>query len=141
VNGNSEMKLINFKVLKTYFELNQKFEYKQKKIKINPEFSRKFSTVNEDTFRLTMTVKIIEGKQNLNIPFFAEAVISADFNLKNWQSEELSIITKDNSTAILFPYLRNLLSTITLNGNVPPYTLPIMNISKLFNNKEMQQTK
>ncbi|MGE4572532.1 MAG: protein-export chaperone SecB [Candidatus Izemoplasmatales bacterium] len=139
MNGNSEMKLLNFKVLKTHFELNQNFEYTKSKININPEFSRNFSIINEDSFRLTMAVKISEDKKNINVPFFAEAVISADFNLKNWQSEDLSIITKDNSTAILFPYLRNLLSTITMNGNIPPYTLPIMNISKLFNNQEMQQ--
>lgn len=133
------MKLLNFKVLKTHFELNQKFEYTNKIININPEFSRNFSIINEDSYRLTMAVNVMEDKKNRNIPFFAEAVISADFNLKNWQSEDLSIITKDNSTAILFPYLRNLLSTITMNGNIPPYTLPIMNISKLFNNQEMQQ--
>ena len=38
----------------------------------------------------------------------------------------------DNATAIMFPYLRNLLSTITMNGNIPPYILPIVNVSKLF---------
>jgi preprotein translocase subunit SecB len=140
VNGNSEMKLLKYKVVKTYFELNPKFELKNKKININPDFSRDFETINEDIFRLSISVKICKNNQNVNIPFFAEASISADFNLKNWQSEDLSIITKDNSTAILFPYLRNLLSTITMNGNVPPYTLPIMNISKLFNNQEMQKS-
>lgn len=132
------MKLLNFKVLRTYFELNQKFEYKNKKININPEFSRNFLAINDEVFRLTIAVKISEKDQNNNLPFFAEVILSADFNLKNWQSDDLNIIVKDSSTAIIFPYLRNVLSTITMNGNVPPYTLPIMNITKLFNNQEMQ---
>ena len=139
VNGSSDMKLLNYKVIKTYFQLNDNFEFKNKNININPEFTRDFTKINDDVFKLTLSVQIFENKQNVNIPFFAEAVISAEFNLKNWENDDFKAITKDNTTAILFPYLRNILSSVTMNGNVPPYTLPIMNISKLFNDQEMQQ--
>ncbi len=36
-----------------------------------------------------------------------------------------------NSIAILFPYVRAFVSTVTLQANIPPIVLPTMNISSL----------
>lgn len=36
-----------------------------------------------------------------------------------------------NSIAILFPYIRAFVSTVTLQANIPPVVLPTMNLSSL----------
>lgn len=36
-----------------------------------------------------------------------------------------------NSIAIVFPYLRAFISTVTLQANIPPVVLPTMNLSSL----------
>ena len=36
-----------------------------------------------------------------------------------------------NSIAILFPYIRAFISTVTLQANFPPFVLPTMNLSSL----------
>lgn len=36
-----------------------------------------------------------------------------------------------NSIAILFPYIRAFISTVTLQANIPPIVLPTMNLSSL----------
>jgi len=41
-----------------------------------------------------------------------------------------------NSVAILFPYVRALISTITANANIPPVILPPINVAGMMANIE-----
>lgn len=132
MKGVSDIKLIQYQVLKTFFELNTEFQFSSKKIEINPDFNRKIQKIDDNKFQIKLCVKITKEKHLHSIPFYAEVIISAMFELDQWEKEAFKIIAVDNATAIMFPFLRTLLSTITLNGNIPPYTLPIMNINKLF---------
>ena len=79
-----------------------------------------------------MGVKISSELNKSLVPFNTEIIISSIFELVDWEDSTRNVMAIDNATAIMFPYLRNLLSTITLNGNIPPYILPIVNVSKLF---------
>lgn len=45
--------------------------------------------------------------------------------------EEVPTYFYSNSIAILFPYLRAFISTVTLQSNNPPVILPTMNLSSL----------
>lgn len=135
MTGVSEMKLINYKVLKTTFELNESFEFKQGKIDIQPSFNRDITKIDEMHYSIKLGIKISNELNRNPIPFSAEVVISSFFELPNWEDEAANSIAINNATAIMFPYLRTLMATVTMNGNVPPYMLPIMNIAKLFNDK------
>jgi preprotein translocase subunit SecB len=132
MTGVSDMKLINYKVLKTFFELNDKYEFKEDKINIQPLFTRNVEKIDDSKYKIKLEVKVTSDVNKAPIPFIAEIVISSIFELPNWEDETINKIAIDNATAIMFPYLRTLLATITMNGNIPPYTLPVMNVSKLF---------
>ncbi len=136
MTGISEMKLLSYQVLKTSFQLNEQYQFKSGKINIQPEFKRDVVIVDEKKYKIVLSVIISKDVIKEPIPFYAEVTISATFELNNWEDEVSNKIAVNSSTAILFPFLRTLLSTVTMNGNVPPYTLPIMNISKLFMDKE-----
>jgi len=132
MTGVSEMKLINYKVLKTIFELNEEYEFKQSKINIQPHFNRDIIKIDDTHYKITLGIEISNKINNSPLPFNAEVIISSVFELTNWESEAANSIAVNNATAIMFPYLRTLMASVTMNGNVPPYMLPIMNISKLF---------
>lgn len=130
--GASEMKLVNYQVLKTSFELNTAFVKTHGGIIIHPSFHRNVRKIDESNFSLEIGAKVCKEQQDNSIPFYADVIIQGFFEFKQWDEQNARPILIDNATAILFPYLRNLLATLTLNGNIPPYTLPIMNVSKLF---------
>jgi preprotein translocase subunit SecB len=130
--GASEMRLINYKVLKINFKLNEEFETKEEKIFIQPFFHRDVIKIDDMQYKINLSVNISSELNKNQIPFNTEITISTVFELANWENEGVNKIAIDNGTAIMFPYLRNLLSTITMNANIPPYTLPIVNVLKLF---------
>lgn len=141
MTGVSDMKLINYKVLKTVFKLNEKFEFKQETIDIQPMFNRDVIKIDENHYQINLGISISSITNKKPIPFDAEVMISSVFELVNWENEVTNGIAVNNATAILFPYLRTLVATLTLNGNVPPYMLPIMNISKLFKDDDFSNRK
>lgn len=133
MNNESIVKLKKYTVEKIEYELNKNFDFsKPKTIKINPRFSRSVHDLDEHTYEITLSVHIDCEKERDEIPFQASITLSGKFFIESLESipNRESII--DNSTAILFPYLRALLTNITSNTSLPPYMLPIMNISQLF---------
>jgi len=130
--GASEMRLIEYKVIKINFELNEKFIFKREKITIEPFFNRDISKIDDIHYKIQLGVKISSELNKSLVPFNTEIIISSIFELVDWEDSTRNVMAIDNATAIMFPYLRNLLSTITMNGNIPPYILPIVNVSKLF---------
>lgn len=62
--------------------------------------------------------------------------VAGVFRLDNWEVSENSELIKANTAAILFSYLRALVSMITTNANIPSYTIPVMNIAALFERNE-----
>lgn len=138
MSANSDLRLKKYSVKKLYFEMNEGFDFQKKsKIRIEPEFHRKIDFIDEDNYKVELVVRICEKAQKETIPFFAEVKVEGVFYFQEWHSEEKKYTSINNSTAILFPYLRSLLSSITTTGNLPPYFLPVMNVTKLFDDQEI----
>lgn len=56
----------------------------------------------------------------------------ADFEFQNIEKiEDIPSYFYSNSIAILFPYVRAFVSTVTLQANISPMMLPTMNLSSL----------
>lgn len=133
----SSMQLKKYHVDKMLFELNKTFDFtKESSIAIHPVFDRQVVPIDSNKFVTTLSVKIDPELHKSPIPFYAEIKISGKFEFNDWKHDDRKTIAYNNSAAILFPYLRHLLSTMTMQGNMPPYTLPVMNINHLFNNNQ-----
>lgn len=134
MQGKSCLTLKNYIVKTMNFSINEDFEFNQNKpISINPEFKRQVRKVDDDTAIVNLGFYISNPKNDM--PFFMEIDIEGLFHLENWeQPEQLPIITS-NAIAILFPYLRSIVSMVTANANISPYVLPVMNITALFDRK------
>ena len=137
MDANSVMQLKRYKVRKIYFEINDDFKMpKDYKIMINPKFNREFIKIDENNYFIELSVMISRDCQKEDVPFEAEVIIAGQFQFESWDCKANEKIAMNNSTAILFPYLRSLLSNVTTQGNVPPYLIPIINIEKLFPDKK-----
>jgi len=138
MDATSNLKLINYIVEKSHFDLNCRYDFgKLRKIQITPKFDRRIEKKSDDSFKLTLSVRIASDLQKDEIPFFAECVIGAVFKMSDWEKPENKFYVCNNTTAIIFPFLRALLANTTINANLPPYTLPVMNINKLFETQEI----
>lgn len=62
-----------------------------------------------------------------------EVVLKGYFRVKGIQND-IKLFEK-NAIAIMFPYLRAIVSTYTANANVAPVLLPAMNINEYFRKK------
>lgn len=83
-----------------------------------------------------------EGRYILNFDFFAsteedgknfiEATVEGDFMFNEpMQLEDIPPYFYANSIAIIFPYLRAFVTTLTSVANIKPLILPTLNLSKL----------
>ena len=129
-----QIKLIGYSVDKMSFILNKSFKMEPNhRIQVKPHFNRDITKRDQHSFILTLSISFDDYKED--IPFYLDVQISGVFNVENWENEPALTVSKLNGTAILFPYLRSLVTTITANANVPPYILPITNPAKLFQDK------
>lgn len=126
--GEQNIKFKGYKVYKSNFELNNNFSHEGDNILMNPGFRRRVVSIDKNNYEVRLSV-IIE--KEYDHPFFAEVEIGGMFETRNWENEENKWII-GNSTAILFPFLRTTLSNLTINANINPYILPVININKLF---------
>ena len=90
---------------------------------------------NEDTRVFCLYLNFIANADNgnnkkeiINIECYAEFEFNAALSL-----EEIPSYFYPNSIAILFPYVRSFISTITLQANMPAIILPTMNLTNLQN--------
>lgn len=139
MQGKSCLTLKKYIVKTMNFSINEDFQFNQNTtISINPEFNRQIRKIDNDTAAVNLGFSI--SNENNDMPFSIEIDIEGLFHLENWEHpDNLQIITS-NAIAILFPYLRSLVSMVTANANISPYVLPVMNITALFDGEtELQQ--
>lgn len=139
MQGKSCLTLKKYIVKTMNFSINEDFQFNQNTtISINPEFNRQIRKIDNDTAVVNLGFSI--SNENNDMPFSIEIDIEGLFHLENWEHpDNLQIITS-NAIAILFPYLRSLVSMVTANANISPYVLPVMNITALFDGEtELQQ--
>ncbi len=118
---------------------------------LNPNFQK-----NRYEVRISFDTKIVldteNRKSNINIiakvydkelnkeedPFYLKVNLLGYFSYESDLSDEdCKKMMEINGTAILFPYLRNIITNITAASGLPPLIIPTYNIPKLIkNNKE-----
>ena len=81
---------------------------------------------------ITLKVIIYENAVENNKPFEMKIDLTGYFIVEGIEPERF----KANAIAILYPYVRALISTYTANANINPLILPAINVNKLIENSE-----
>lgn len=119
----------NYSIDSLSFERNNRFEHK----KVNIDFDVN-SAISIDTetnsATVTLNLEIFKDYVDNNYPFHLLISVTGYFGVEPPAKDNIKLI-ETNAVAILFPYVRSLVSTITANANVTPLILPPINVVEL----------
>ena len=129
------LKFHGYDVEEIEYALNKNYVIDFHEATISPEFVFKI-TYNKDNplqYNIILGVRIGYEESGMNLPFRAEVIIRGYYEMKQESEdiEELDVFFVRNGCAILFPYVRALLTDITSKGRHNRVTLPTMNFYKL----------
>lgn len=109
-------------------------------INLEPSLSRRIQKVDENQAVVSISIKTKESKDD--VPFFLDVCISGLFSCPLWEdSDDGKFYINETTSTILFPYLRQAVTTLTSLGNFPPFVLPIINTYSLFNKENKNMNK
>lgn len=135
-NASSGLRFIDYTVNKINFEINREFEERPLNVKFNIDRLVEYIEDDENTMLVTLDVSIFENAEKNNFPFSLEINLTGVFELDNIYMEDRVSFAEVNAVAILFPYVRAIVSTFTANANVPPLILPPINVVSLIENNK-----
>lgn len=92
---------------------------------------------NENEYALTLDLSL--GKNGERLPFVLEISITGFFTAHEINDPDKSIRT--NATAILFPYVRALLTMLSNLAAIPPVVLPPINFAEMANESEEKKER
>ena len=122
--------LESYNITNISISLNPSFKITGEPIEMKPLFGRQIIKTDDNHAIVVLKVEI---KNDDNKPFIGEITIQGNFRCDNWEnSEDGLFLINESTSAILFPYLRMVLSTTTGMLNIPPYILPVVNTQQLF---------
>ncbi|QPW12481.1 protein-export chaperone SecB [Mammaliicoccus sciuri] len=131
-----ELKFLNYEIEELYYrnDVNQNL----KNNKMTPSLECSILQNENDKLKFKIRLKIDLGDEEFKkYDFHAIACIIGDFEIR--EESEYNLIP--NAIAMLFPYIRSLISDLTSKGNKKPIILPPININELLRNAEIDKTE
>ena len=128
----SSLKFLNYIVNKVNYKTNNT-EIKKDGWKLN--FDIKNTTkVNQEKNKMSIVLNVDIFKGVEDAPFYMEIEIIGYFEL---QGEDDITRYEANAIAIMYPYLRAIVSTYTASANIAPVIFPAINVNAMLKrNKE-----
>ena len=100
-----------------------------------PVFSRKIEGNDQGECRVTLSARV--GAEDDTMPFTAFVSLTGSFTVP--EKENAQELMEVNGTAILFPYLRAVMSQLTAAANIPQVILPTVNLVQMLNKRKSEQ--
>lgn len=134
---NSKLIFKNYVVEKVEFEAN--FEYSGKDRKIDFDFNSNY-TFDNNNFILNLETIVFPKSKINDYPFTMKVKLVGLFEVESGTTEKDKIdFAEKNSIAILFPYIRALISVYTSNANIGAIILPPINVVKYLQDKKLKE--
>lgn len=140
-NISSALKFNDYIVDKVEFYNNIQFDSENVELKMDIDDSIQFID-DKNGFLLHLKTKIFPDAVENNYPFSMNIAITGIFQFnedKNISESDKQKFARINSIAILFPYVRAIVSTYTASANIQPLILPPINVVKYVKDKINQR--
>jgi len=103
-----------------------------KEFELVPKLGKETKEVGKNNYDVTLTFSL-EPVDNSERPFTIDVSLTGHFKIED--VKEISEVAKNelinkNAVAILFPFLRSTVASLTICANIPPLVLPIVNLSE-----------
>ena len=126
----SVLQFNNYTVEKLHFK-STPVETDQHEFQLHPRFNRELIDLGDNNYDVQLSVDITSTEQH-PMPFELSVVIVGHFTYDDTEdsSPELKeAVLRNNTISILFPFLRQIVATLTTTANVATLMLPIMNFN------------
>lgn len=122
----------NYVVDEMYYKTNSSFELPDGgNVKINEDFKAEI-VINSKSDAVVALQCTLEEDEKAPFSFNVNIVGFFEFHSEEADGREFQDFLTSNAVAILYPYLREIVSNLTAKSNIyPNYKLPITNISKV----------
>ena len=122
-----------FLIEKSNFKINKNYIPKDEEMELDIKFKNEINIDENNTMALiTLSCSVFNKAVERNYPFSLKVTIVGFFEYQaNLTDEDILEILEVNGNAILFPYLRSYITTLTSNSGIPPLIIPTINIAKL----------
>lgn len=132
----SSLRFINYIVNEVNFKSNRvKDDKKVWKLTFDITNNTK---INKERNKMEITLKVNVFKGQEESPFNMEVELIGYFEL---DGEDDIIRYEANAIAIMYPYLRAIVSTYTASANVSPVILPAINVNAMLKRKKEEENK
>ena len=116
----SQLKLVDLMIVESSFSRTEK-EIQDAALEM--EIEKDIQKQSEDQYEVTLAVRLKEKNDQINIYVKSKAHFTT-------QQENTNLIEK-NTIAIMFPYVRSHISSITSQPGMMPIVMPPMNIAAM----------
>ena len=127
----ASLKLENMFFSKIEYFREEDFQKTDYMIQFNREIKKSEENPQKYRVALEANIKDKNGRMELNIEIVG--IFISDYTEQD--ADLIKSIIQDNTTAILFPYLRSQISLVTTQPEFSPIILPPMNIAEMFKEK------
>ena len=129
--GISSLKFINYIVNSVNYKVNMNAN-KEGTYKFNFDINNTTKISKEkDKMTITLSANVFKGVDDA--PFYIDVEITGYFEIEG--KEDISKF-EPNAIAIMYPYLRSIISTYTASANVAPVILPAINVIAMLKRKD-----
>lgn len=137
---NSVLIFERYVIEKIEWYINKEFKETEEGIALDLNFSNDFAFIEEKYATVSLECKVFDKAEEHNKPFNINVIITGYFRFEGEVSSDTQKkFLEVNATAILFPYLRALISSITCNAGLNPLILPLFNIGNFVQNSKVSQ--
>lgn len=125
------LQFYGYSVPKIHFKIGEKFGGNEIQMNVNmtrtiePLSTENNGNSDKEQHYIVLFFLTLGEEENEN-GFFADIVVKGHF------SSSCNPFPADNATAILFPYVRSIVTSICTTANIPPLILPVINITDAF---------
>ena len=132
----SKLCFINYSVNKVILEKNNEFQKTDKPIEVdfNLEHKTIFNNSN-NKMNIILDLKVFDNAKINNFPFYMNINLEGEFITEGDNIEAFEI----NGIALLYPYIRSIVSTYTANSNIPTLILPSINVAAYYENNKKKK--
>lgn len=127
----SSLKLEKYNVNEVHFIKNDKFHPEETKISLDLQIKKNIK-VEKQKMEVTLDTKIFSNSSENNYPFEMYVSVTGNFYV---EGDNPKVLEK-NAIAILYPFIRSIVSTYTANSNTITLVLPVINVNKLIEDQE-----
>jgi len=109
---------------------------------IDLQLQTQHSPVEDGIFEVTLTATVTAKLQEKNkVMFLIEATQAGIFQVRNIKSEELEPILETVCPNILYPYLREVVSSMSVKAGFTPILLNPINFEAVYQQKRQRQAQ